>query len=216
VLKRIDSVTIKLKVMKKLGLLILSLLPLQFAFATQHIIHFSNDSTCSYAPANLDVNVGDTIIWVGDFSTCPITSEVVPTGARDFANSDADTYMYVVRVAGVYDYVSPGFGKSTKPAEITASGDALVPVQDNSSSMRIVQEQGLNVLYSTISTNPNTTRQSSDYVLSIFDVTGNLKLTTTIDVGNNRFVLPQMTTGIYLVRVADAERVYLAQQIWQP
>jgi plastocyanin len=202
----------KSNVMKKPVLLFLALLPLQFAFANHYIIQFGNNNGYSYTPAEMQVNVGDTIIWKGDFSASSLSSLVVPTGAKDFKNGAEDIYTYVVRVAGEYDYESPDHFTNGMTGKFYATGINSLPVMDNSAPLYVVQEQGHYVLYSTLST----TTQTSDYRLNIYNMSGAMVVATTIDLTNSRIDLPHLAAGNYIVRVADSKNVLLAQQIDQP
>ncbi len=67
-----------------------------------HIIQFDN---FSYNPNQLDVAVGDTIIWQGDFVEHPLQSSSVPDGAQHWGPIDSGTeFRYVVEVDGTYNY----------------------------------------------------------------------------------------------------------------
>ena len=49
--------------------------------ATTHTINFGGNLGNAYSPTPLNVNVGDTITWVGSFSFHPLQSFHVPSGA---------------------------------------------------------------------------------------------------------------------------------------
>src|SRR5215212_9348812 len=60
-----------------------------------------------FTPDNLNVNVGDTIMWTWVNGNHTTTSTNVPLGAAAWDNmitQNEPVFMYVVTVAGVYDY----------------------------------------------------------------------------------------------------------------
>ncbi len=68
----------------------------------EHIIQFGD---FSYDPSQLDVAVGDTIVWQGNFAAHPLESTSVPTGAAPWGPiSSGSEFRYVVEVEGQYDY----------------------------------------------------------------------------------------------------------------
>ncbi|HEX5316452.1 MAG TPA: hypothetical protein VFX22_07365 [Candidatus Kapabacteria bacterium] len=82
---------------------------LSFAFGTlhaaTHIIKFGGPLGKKYAPASLTVAVGDTLVWIGDFSEHTRTLVKAPAGAKWFKGIETgSTFRYVVTVAGRYDY----------------------------------------------------------------------------------------------------------------
>jgi plastocyanin len=89
---------------KLLSLLAVVQLSYHSTFATEHIVLFGGASGNNYVPNSLNVIVGDTITWNGNFGLHPLASTGVPAGALTFANSSGSTFFYIVAVAGVYDY----------------------------------------------------------------------------------------------------------------
>ena len=75
------------------------------ASATTYTIKFGGSLGKTYSPKSLAVNVGDTIVWVGNFDDHPLTLNKYPAGAKAFMHIEkGGSYMYVVRVAGSYAY----------------------------------------------------------------------------------------------------------------
>ena len=75
------------------------------AQATTHVIQFGGSLGIVYSPNSLNVSVGDTITWEGDFNMHPLSSTSVPTGANSFSNlSGSGSFSYVVKLAGTYSY----------------------------------------------------------------------------------------------------------------
>jgi len=72
------------------------------SFATTHVITFQN---FSYSPSTLQVSVGDTIQWVGEFTMHPLQDSVLPDGAAPFGPiASGSTFTYPVTTAGTYWY----------------------------------------------------------------------------------------------------------------
>src|SRR4051812_49091878 len=90
--------------MKKFGLLMVSLLLAFNINAATHYVMFGGDNGYNYSPNTLQVNVGDTIVWIGDFSFHPLVSTMVPDGATQFAMSAGNVLTYYVEVPGQYLY----------------------------------------------------------------------------------------------------------------
>ena len=75
------------------------------ALATTHTIQFGGNLGNAYSPTPLNVNVGDTITWVGSFAFHPLQSFHVPNGADSWGPiSSGTSFSYVVKVAGEYAY----------------------------------------------------------------------------------------------------------------
>ncbi len=96
--------------MKKSLLFVLSAIALILitstrAYSVKHIVNVQN---YAFVPANLSVQVGDTIRWVWINGSHTTTSTTIPTGAPAWdhpINSTNTFYEYRVNVAGVYDYL---------------------------------------------------------------------------------------------------------------
>lgn len=58
----------------------------------------------AYSPNVVLANVGDTIIWGGDFSFHPLESTTVPSGANTFNVTSGTSFIYVLSVAGDYNF----------------------------------------------------------------------------------------------------------------
>jgi len=72
---------------------------------TTHYIDFGGTHGFTYSPNFLSVEVGDTIIWRGDFSQYTLVSTSVPPGAKTIGPVNTGTsFSYPVEVAGNYSY----------------------------------------------------------------------------------------------------------------
>ncbi len=74
------------------------------AHATTHVVQFGGSFGFAYSPNSLNVSVGDTIKWQGDFSMHPLSSTSVPTGASSFHQGSGSVFIYPITVAGTYLY----------------------------------------------------------------------------------------------------------------
>lgn len=72
--------------------------------ATTHQILFGGATGFQYAPNSLNVAIGDTIVWSGDFGTHPLKSLSVPPTATPISNSSGTVYSYIIKVEGSYTY----------------------------------------------------------------------------------------------------------------
>jgi plastocyanin len=90
--------------MKKVYLLLTTLVFLNYSFATTHEITVEN---YQFTPASLNVNVGDTIKWTWVNGGHTTTSVTIPAGAASWnspMNSTNQTFLYKITVAGTYSY----------------------------------------------------------------------------------------------------------------
>jgi plastocyanin len=74
------------------------------ANATTHVIQFGGAHGLTYSPSSLNVSVGDTIKWEGDFGMHPLSSTSVPAGAATFHSGSGSSFSYKVAVSGTYQY----------------------------------------------------------------------------------------------------------------
>ncbi len=74
------------------------------ANATTHVVQFGGSLGYIYSPDSMNVSVGDTIQWEGDFSMHPLSSTSVPAGAASFHQGSGSVFSYPVAVAGTYLY----------------------------------------------------------------------------------------------------------------
>lgn len=78
---------------------------------TKYTIYFGGTTGNLYAPNSLTVEVGDTVIWNGDFSLRPLDSSIVPSGAKALAPiTSGMSYMYIIEVPGLYEYRNKAWG----------------------------------------------------------------------------------------------------------
>ncbi|MDP4199323.1 MAG: T9SS type A sorting domain-containing protein [Bacteroidota bacterium] len=89
---------------------IASLLTLLATAGTAHAktwtINFGVGGSLTYEPSTLSVNVGDVIVWSGDFTNHPLSSTSVPAGASSFqmTSGGVTTFSYTVTTPGSYAY----------------------------------------------------------------------------------------------------------------
>ena len=131
------------------------------ASATMDTIKFGVNSSLTYSPNSLQVSVGDTIVWMGDFGAHPLelntkTGAGFPAGATPLSppSSGTTSYMYVVSVAGTYDYqchLHAQYGmvgsftttKNAVPNASAAAVTALYPIIPNPASRTIMIDYSL-------------------------------------------------------------------------
>lgn len=86
---------------------ILLLASVSDALPIKHIIQFGGQLGYKYSPNTMDVIVGDTVVWTGDFMKYDLVSVSVPPGAASFGPIKTGTsFSYVVQAAGDYSYKS--------------------------------------------------------------------------------------------------------------
>lgn len=100
---------------KVVTLFVLSLLtfasPSVASVQTTHLINFGNAFGSygnRYSPSNITVEVGDTIIWKGDFSIHNMVATSLPAGANPIGTvSSGMSYTYIVEASGNYFLENP-------------------------------------------------------------------------------------------------------------
>jgi len=155
-----------MKLAKALSLLLIMVLAASSQAAT-HTITFEN---FSYSPSSLPVNVGDVIVWQGDFSMHPLQSD--PGAPASFSNSSGGTFSFTVPSAGTYDYHctahgSPGGGGMSGSFTATDAG-----VDDHSTAEALLQLQAYPNPASASLTLSYTLEKSSDVRVRLFDMNG--------------------------------------------
>ncbi|QQS35186.1 MAG: T9SS type A sorting domain-containing protein [Ignavibacteriales bacterium] len=94
--------------MSKLKLLLSLMLFTFLATGTLATVHNVAVNSNVFTPANIEVAVGDTIVWTLQAGSHTTTSTVVPAGATSWDytfTGVGDTYTYIVTVEGYYNYV---------------------------------------------------------------------------------------------------------------
>lgn len=74
------------------------------AKATSYTIHFGDTFGMKYSPDSLVVNVGDTVIWEGDFSFHPLESTSLPNGVNAINVTSGTKFTFPIAVAGDYRF----------------------------------------------------------------------------------------------------------------
>jgi plastocyanin len=111
-----------------LGLMLLAVSPLG---ATVRLIQFGGAFGFAYSPSSLSVAVGDTIHWTGDFSTHPLSSSTIPSGAASWSCSAGTDFFYVVQKSGQFDYYCTDHGTSTGGGMAGSFTATATAVEDN-------------------------------------------------------------------------------------
>ena len=107
---------------------------LQMAGATTHVIRFSYPA---YSPSGLNVSVGDTVIWKGDFERFPLSSVSLPEGVAEFYRKDGSEFMYVVRQAGTYRYQCDTYKNDKMTGYFVATVNSKTEVRDDEAMVYI-------------------------------------------------------------------------------
>lgn len=160
----------------------------------------------AYSPASVTVNVGDSILWEGDFSSHPLASLTIPAGAASFSQSSGGSFWYVVTTPGTYNY------KCTVHAGMTGSfvANAVstnISNINNYSDFKIFPTTVQNNVYVDLGNTDNATivitNLLGDKVLSV-EVTDK----ATIDVSS-------YNSGLYFVNVYEADKIKATRRFYK-
>lgn len=105
--------------------------------ATTHVIQFGGSVGFVYSPSTADVAVGDTVKWVGSFSSHPLVADEFPAGAASFATQQTGSeFTYVIMIPGTYHYHCQFHGTSsgTGMAGSFSTDNASAPVMHSLST----------------------------------------------------------------------------------
>ncbi len=169
-------------------------------------INFGASLGNTYSPSSVTVNVGDSILWQGDFSTHPLASLTIPAGAASFSQSTGASFWYVVTTPGTYNY------KCTVHAGMTGSfvANAVstnISNINNYSDFKIFPTTVQNNVYVDLGNTDNATivitNLLGDKVLSV-EVTDK----ATIDVSS-------YNSGLYFVNVYEADKIKATRRFYK-
>ena len=169
-------------------------------------INFGASLGNTYSPSSVTVNVGDSILWQGDFSTHPLASLTIPAGAASFSQSTGASFWYVVTTPGTYNY------KCTVHAGMTGSfvANAVstnISNINNYSDFKIFPTTVQNNVYVDLGNTDNATivitNLLGDKVFSV-EVTDK----ATIDVSS-------YNSGLYFVNVYEADKVKATRRFYK-
>lgn len=136
----------------------ISVINVNSAFAVKHVVNVQN---YSFIPANLNVQVGDTIRWVWVNGTHTTTSTTIPSGAVAWdapITSSNPVYEYRVSVAGVYNYLCTPHS-STQIGSFTATAPPPPTLSVNPANQNVTSAAGSTNF--TVTSNSNWTASSS-------------------------------------------------------
>lgn len=177
-----------------------------FVHATEHDINFGVGGSNTYSPSSLTVNVGDTILWLGDFSSHPLTSLTIPAGAAAFSQSTGSGLYYVVTQPGTYNYkctVHSGMTGSFT-ANAVSTGISSVANYNEFKIFPTTVQNTINIdLGNATKANIVITNLLGDKVFNgdIFD-------NATIDVSS-------FNSGLYFVNIYDADRLKATKRFFK-
>jgi plastocyanin len=108
--------------------------------ATNFTIVFGGTVGLSYSPSFLSVSVGDTVTWVGDFASHPLSSTTIPVGASSWQVGTGSSFSYVVPVPGSYNYTCDVHGPAMSGSfNAAATGVSAEGNLENGLSFRLEQ-----------------------------------------------------------------------------
>jgi plastocyanin len=192
------------------SLLLLSLMSAAVSMAATHVVTFGGSVGFKYSPSNFNCSVGDTVKWEGSFSTHPLSSTTIPTGAASWHNASGSVFTYAVKVAGTYNYKCDVHSGSGMVGQFTA---VATEVEEKISTVQ-PGSYDLSQNYPN-PFNPKTTIRfsvpgSQNVVLTVYNVLGN-KVATLTDgfqtagVHELEFDASTLPSGIYYYKMQAGE-----------
>src|SRR5882757_756386 len=79
------------------------------AVPTTYYVDFGGTKGFTYFPNSLTIEIGDTIIFRGDFDTYSLVSTSVPSGPDPIVVNSGNSFSYIVEIPGAYFYQNPTY-----------------------------------------------------------------------------------------------------------
>ena len=152
----------------------------------------------AYSPASVTVNVGDSILWEGDFSSHPLASLTIPVGAASFSQSSGGSFWYAVTTPGVYNYKCTVHAGMTGTFTANAVSTNISNI-NNYSNFKIFPTTVQNNIYVDLGNTTNAT-------IVITNLLGDRIYTTAI-VDQASIDVSNYNSGLYFVNVYEADKL---------
>ena len=146
---------------------------LSAASAKTHVVQFGGSFGLSYSPKSFNCSVGDTVKWEGSFSSHPLTSTTIPAGAAGWHAASGSTFIYVVTVAGIYNYICDFHVGSGMTGQFTASPVTSVKNDAVHAPQSYELDQNYPNPFNPVTTIRFSLPETKDMVLRVYDMLGN-------------------------------------------
>lgn len=188
--------------------LLFSFALLLMAFSVKATTVTVNAEGMVFTPANVTINLGDTVKFVyvsgSDHTT---TSVTIPAGAATWdapLTQAAPTFIYVPTVAGNYSYVctphAPGMAGTFKVNPAAGISD-LAAVNEVFSMYPNPAQSTLNI---------SLKNKQKDTRVTVADLAGKQVLALeNITSGNTQLDISHLSNGLYFIRVVENGRIYV-------
>lgn len=196
--------------MKKIRLIITSLslvtlLSLNLANATTRIISAQTSPNEAFIPAVTNAVVGDTIKWVNVNGTHTTASTSVPAGALTWSSPDltAAGYIYVVKVAGTYNYTCHPATGGHMPGSIVVTGTAGVSSVDRDANSMFFA-------YPNPCTDKLTIEAQSVNNISVYNISGQLikSVSTKPELTKIEIDVADLAKGVYFITIDKGDKTW--------
>ncbi len=156
-----------------------------------------------FNPANITVNVGDTIMWMLSAGTHTTTSTNIPVGAASWdapINTANQMFMYQVTVEGEYEYICSIHESMGMIGRITVLG---------TSGINSISETQAKILNSMVQDDLKIKFNSSkNWQIGLMSLTGAMvkQFSVVTEAGRiESFSLSDLPNGIYIIRFSDGQ-----------
>jgi plastocyanin len=169
--------------------------------AATHTITFGGAAGFNYQPSTLQAQVGDLIVFQGNFGSHPLSSVSVPAGASSFAqNSGTADFSYTLTIEGEYSYQCDFHAASG----MVGSFSVVNPLKISSQPVtEINSEVYPNPATDAISFSVNTSLEGS--IAHIYSLSGQLIKSENLAINTTqRIAVNDLEAGIYLVRITNS------------
>lgn len=177
-----------------------------------HVVDVTNNI---YTPAELTINVGDTVIWTNSqgFHNVNGTTDTYPSNPESFGNSTGSgwTYSYVFNTVGSYDYQCDphvGFGMTgiINVVETTVNIEPLL-----SNSFELYPNPANDVLYIRGTNNSVSDIQTVDFINASGQI---VYATDKLTIMRSEYIdISGLGSGMYLVKIHTNNGVHTLKLI---
>ena len=166
--------------------------------ADKQVILFGDSVGSIYNPAYIQVDVGDTVEFIGNFSDFPLQSLSVPEGANAFfRNSGSEPYQYIITTEGTYSYHNPQIATMVGTIQAASASAVFTPVKTR---MSLYPSRTNNYVNVELNSLPNAGQQM---FLEVYTFTGKKLYSQIVSENKIQLSLANFQNGIYIVSVRE-------------
>jgi len=193
--------------MKKFFLAIILISGAFQAKADKQVVLFGDTIGSIYFPGFVQVDIGDTVVFIGNFTEFPLQSVSVPQGAVSFSRSSgSEPYQYVVMIAGIYNYHNPQIPDMVGTISAEAASAVFSPVKPQ---MSVYPSRTGGIVNVELKAIPHAT----ETFLEVYTLTGKKIHSQPISQNRIELSLTNFQNGIYVVTIRENNKLLSSARV---